>query len=96
MRPLYRWLMTRPPHWLHKLALLWQPGYTLAVFGLGVLLTWPLRSWPGPGGLWPWGAGALLATLWGQWRPSAATKFPEIGMKTGQVTKPTTVALISG
>lgn len=60
LRPLHRWLGARPPRWGR--ARLWALGSTLAVFSLGVLLTFPLRSWPGPGGLWPWGAGALLAT----------------------------------
>ena len=44
LRPVHGWLVARPPHWLQKLPLLWPPGYTLAVFGLGVLFTWPLRS----------------------------------------------------
>ena len=81
--PLYWWLVTRPPRGLRVVPLLWPLGCTLAVFGLGVLLTWPLRSWPGPDGVWPWGAGALLATAWGQWQNGAPASFPKIGTESG-------------
>ena len=94
--PIYEWLMARPPRGLRAVPLLWPLSCTLAVFGLGVLLTWPLRSWPGPGGLWPWGAGAMLATVWSQWRQSPATGFPEIGTKAALAKKPITVVSISG
>ena len=73
LRPVHGWLVRQRPRWLHKWPLLWALSCTLAIFGVGVLLTWPLRSWPGPGGLWPWGAGALLATAWGYRRGSATT-----------------------
>ncbi|GAB3650666.1 hypothetical protein GCM10027594_25920 [Hymenobacter agri] len=63
LRPLHWWLVNWPRRPLQKPALPWALSCTLVVFGVGVLLTWPLRSWPGPGGLWPWGAGALMATL---------------------------------
>ena len=93
---IYEWLMARPPRGLRAVPLLWPLSCTLTVFGLGVLLTWPLRSWPGPGGLWPWGAGAMLATVWSQWRQSPATGFPEIGTKAALAKKPITVVSISG
>ena len=79
LRPLHGWLVARPPRGLRNWPLLWALGCTLAVFGAGVLLTWPLRSWPGPNGLWPWGAGALLTTALGQWRHRAVPTFPETG-----------------
>ena len=63
LQPLHRLLVNWPRCPLQRPSLPWALACTLAVFGVGVLLTWPLRSWPGPGGLWPWGAGALLATL---------------------------------
>jgi hypothetical protein len=81
LRPMHWWLVARPPRGLRSVPLLWPLGCTLAVFGLGVLLTWPLHSWPGPDGVWPWGAGALVATMWDQWRPGAPTAFPKIGTK---------------
>ena len=61
--PVHRWLLGWSGRPLQKPALPWALGCTLAVFSVGVLLTWPLRSWPGPVGVWPWGAGALLATV---------------------------------
>ena len=82
--PLHGWLVARPPRRGRAWPLLWALGCTLATFGLGILLTWPLRSWPGPGGLWPWGAGALLATALPHWRPAAAPDNPKIGTTTGQ------------
>ena len=81
LRPVHGWLVARPPLWLRALPLLWLLGCTLVVFGMGIVLTWPLHSWPGPGGLWPWGAGAMLATVWGRWRANPPPAFPEIGTK---------------
>jgi hypothetical protein len=86
--PLHRWLVAQMPRRLQKWPLLWALGCTLAVFGLGILLTWPLRSWPGPNGLWPWGSGALLATIWSQQRSRAGTLIPETGTITNEAATP--------
>ena len=40
---------------------------TLLLFGLANLLVWPLHTWPGPGGTWPWGIAALLVTGLSSW-----------------------------
>ena len=90
LQPLHRWLVARPPRGLRAWPLLWALGCTLAVFGMGILLTWPLRSWPGPNGLWPWGAGALLATGLGHWL-RATPALPETGTSAGSAKKKATV-----
>ncbi len=94
LRPVHEWLVARPPRGLRTVPLPWALGGTLAVFGMGVLLTWPLRSWAGPNGVWPWGAGALLATAWGQWRQNAILKFPKTGKPAGQGKTPANLTSI--
>ena len=96
LRPLHGWLVARPPHGLRNWQLLWALGCTLVVFGVGVLFTWPWRSWPGPNGLWPWGAGALLATAMSQWRPRAVPAFPELGTANVSPDNKSTVGSFSG
>ena len=91
LQPLQQWLVAQLPQQLRKWSLLWALGSALAVFGLGVLLTWPLRSWPGPNGLWPWGAGALLATAWTQLTNGTGIAVPEIGMPTTAAALPASV-----
>ena len=51
------------PQWSVPGRWAWLLAGTLGLFGLATLLTWPLLSWPGPGGVWPWGAAALIATV---------------------------------
>lgn len=83
LQPLHRKLVAQRPHRLRARPPLWALGCTLTVFGAGILLTWPLRSWPGPGGLWPWGAGALLTTVLEHWRLTAGAETPKIGTPVG-------------
>lgn len=94
--PLHGWLVARPPRGLRQWPLPWALGCTLAVFGVGILLVWPLRSWPGPGGLWPWGAGALLATAQGYRRPHANPETPNIGTTAGQAPQSATAPTAQG
>ena len=46
-------------------------GSTLVLFGLANLLVWPLRTWPGPGGTWPWGVAAVVVASLELWQRPA-------------------------
>ena len=64
--PLYGWLlghlMRHGQQWSALGRWAWLVGGTLALFGLANLLVGLLRTWPGPGGAWPWGMAAVVVS----------------------------------
>ena len=51
------------PQWPALCRWAWLLGGTGGLFGLANLLTWPLLTWLGPGGAWPWGAASLAVAV---------------------------------
>ena len=70
-------LAVRGPQWPAAGRCTGAVSITMLVFGLANVLVWPLHTWLGPSGTWPWGVAAALVAVGGQLAPATAPKSGE-------------------